>query len=115
MQNSFYQGEAGISSAENLLDILCRFLLHGTLPWSTESRYRSFPALFLAVLSGYAAELKRFLFTYGHYTALQQRLVWHLEDPQLERGVRLLAPAESFLSVPISACYRLSIKSYNVP
>ncbi|MCD8167322.1 MAG: hypothetical protein LUE93_15165 [Bacteroides sp.] len=95
LQGSFYQREAGVSLSGNLLDILCRFLLHGTLPWSTESRYRSFSALFLAVLSGYAAELKQFLFTYGHYSALQQRLVWHLEDPQLERGVRLLASAES--------------------
>lgn len=76
-------------------DILCRFLIHGSLPWNTAKKHQNINLLFLAVIKDNSKQLKAFLQTYGHYTGLQQRLVYQLNDPELEAGVRLLAPGES--------------------
>ncbi|MFV0311291.1 MAG: contractile injection system tape measure protein [Dysgonomonas sp.] len=78
-----------------LFDILCKFLLHGSLAWNIENKYRDINHLFLTVLRNEGKRLKAFLQTYGHYTSLQERLVYQLNDPGLEQGVRLLAPGES--------------------
>lgn len=72
------------------LSILSHFLLHGTLPWNATDEHKEINRLFLNVLHEDPNELKRFLQTYGHYTSLQERLVFQLQDPQLEKGVYLL-------------------------
>ncbi|MCC8155253.1 MAG: hypothetical protein LIP01_14330 [Tannerellaceae bacterium] len=89
--------EAGNSEDKTTgwFEIVCRFLLHGVLPWDIENKYRNFSFLFLMVLKADAVKLKLFLFNYGHYTGLCQRLVMHLNDPELEKGIHLIAPAES--------------------
>jgi hypothetical protein len=75
-------------------DMLKQFLLHGTLPWHV-AEYRDIRSLFLKVLKENSRQLKQFLQTYGHYTSLQERLVYQLEDPELEKGVYLLESANA--------------------
>ncbi|MDR2084122.1 MAG: hypothetical protein LBP67_03910 [Bacteroidales bacterium] len=74
------------------LSILKHFLLRGTLPWNATDEHKDINRLFLKVLRESSKELKKFLQTYGHYTSLQERLVFQLKDPQLEKGVHLLEP-----------------------
>ncbi|NDV67378.1 contractile injection system tape measure protein [Dysgonomonas sp. 25] len=78
-----------------LFTILCHFLLHGYLPWHIEDKYKNICELFLVVLKDNSERLKTFLLTYGHYTSLQERLVYQLDEPLLEKGIYLLAPDES--------------------
>ncbi|MHA3787024.1 contractile injection system tape measure protein [Flavobacterium hauense] len=84
-----------ISKSKMLSEILCHFLLYGSLPWNVEDKYKDINYLFLRVIKEEGAVLKQFLLTYGHYTSLQQRLVFQLEDASLEEGIRLIAPGES--------------------
>ncbi len=84
--------EPSFSTLHFQLSILCYFLLHGSLPWYATKDCGNIRQLFLNVLQQNAKELKQFLQTYGHYTSLQQRLVYQLNDPELEKGVQLLAP-----------------------
>jgi len=81
-----------IPQKENIFQLLCEFLLHGTLSWNASEEYRDIHKLFLKVLQEKGKELKQFLQAYGHYTSLQQRLVYQLNDPELEKGVHLLTP-----------------------
>ncbi len=78
-----------------LLDILTQFLRSGTLPVNTPPEYRNIAQLFSAVVRQESAGLKKFLQTYGHYSALQQRLVYQLDNPELEKGVELLNPSQA--------------------
>lgn len=73
-------------------EILAYFLLHGTLPPTAENKYKDIRKLFQEVLKNNGAGLKKFLFTYGHYTSLQERLVYQLDDPALEQTIGLLEP-----------------------
>lgn len=84
-----------ITKGKKLSEILCHFLLYGSLPWNVENKYKDINYLFLEVVSTDGAALKQFLLTYGHYTSLQQRLVFQLNDAALEQGVKLIAPGES--------------------
>lgn len=86
---------SSLAEKDYLFEILCKFLLHGSLPWNVENEYRDINHLFLTVLQNESKRLKAFLQTYGHYTSLQERLVYQLNDPGLEHGVRLLAPGDS--------------------
>lgn len=79
----------------NIFSILTYFLLHGTLPWYTSQKYYDITFLFREVLTHSSALLKSFLIQYGHYTGLQQRLVFQLRDPELEDTVYLLRSSES--------------------
>lgn len=81
-----------ISKKENSFQLLCNFLLHGTLSWAASGDNRDIHKLFLKVLQDNAKEFKQFLQVYGHYTSLQERLVYQLNNPELEKGVRLLTP-----------------------
>lgn len=83
-----------VTTGQYTFDLLTYFLLHGTLPYTAGNEYKNISALFLEVLQKDSAGLKKFLFTYGHYTSLQQRLVYQLSDPELEKGVHLLQPGE---------------------
>jgi len=76
-------------------ELLCYFLLHGTLPWYASSGDIAISDLFLQVIKNDPDELKKFLQLYGHYTSLQQRLVYQLNDPALEEGVRMIRSADS--------------------
>lgn len=87
--------ETKFSILNSQFSILCHFLLHGTLPWNATEEYKDINHLFLKVLQESPAELKQFLLTYGHYTSLQERLVYQLKDPQLEKGVHLLEPGSA--------------------
>lgn len=102
LQTSLYLSESETTESvrrhsvqRNAFDILCYFLLHGTLPWYALTRQEQISDLFLQVIKDYPAELKKFLQLYGHYTTLQQRLVYQLNNPALEEGVRLMRSAES--------------------
>lgn len=70
-------------------ELLKSFLLHGSLPGGNMSDIHS---LFTKTLNESANLFKQFLQTYGHYTSLQQRLVYQFSDSELENAVRLLAP-----------------------
>lgn len=84
-----------VSEEENAFDVLCRFLLNGTISWNTEWKYKGISELFLYVLNTSGTLFKQFLLTYGHYTSLQERIVFQLKDPDLEKGITLLNSAES--------------------
>jgi len=84
-----------ISVEKSAFELLCYFLLHGSLPWNVSTEHIDITRLFLQVIENSPAELKRFLQLYGHYTTLQQRLVYQLNDPELEEGVRLMRSTES--------------------
>ncbi|MBP1638830.1 MAG: hypothetical protein H6Q17_413 [Bacteroidetes bacterium] len=84
-----------ISGTENGFQLLCRFLLNGSMSWNAQQQYKNLSQLFMVVLQSHSRELKQFLLTYGHYSSLQQRLVYQFQQPELEAGVRLLAPGES--------------------
>lgn len=80
---------------ESISELLFYFLLHGILPWNTPVQYRDIHILFMDVLKTEPGKFKQFLQTYGHYSSLQDRLVFQLGDQELEAGVRLLKSAES--------------------
>jgi len=84
-----------VSITENAFQLLCRFLLNGSMSWNAQQQYKSLSQLFMSVLQSHGKELKQFLLTYGHYSSLQQRLVYQFQQPEQEAGVRLLAPGES--------------------
>ncbi len=90
--NSQLSTEKPLSTLHSQFSILRHFLLHGSLPWYAARECGDIGRLFLNVLRENAGELKKFLQTCGHYTSLQQRLVYQLGDPELEKGVHLLAP-----------------------
>ncbi len=79
-----------------LFEVLSGFLLNGFLPWSVPSEYKNISRLFTTVLRRQASMLRHFLRTYGHYTSLQERLVYQLDDPDLEKGVYLLERGNAF-------------------
>lgn len=102
LQNSLYLSASTTppsvrrqSVQRNAFDILCYFLLHGTLPWYAQTKQEYINHLFLQVIKDYPGELKKFLQLYGHYTTLQQRLVYQLNNPALEEGIRLMRSTES--------------------
>jgi len=108
----------GISSMKEkdyLFGVLCRFLLHGVLPWDISNEYRDVNHLFLTILQSEGQRLKAFLQTYGHYTSLQERLVYQLNDPELEKGVRLLAPGESTFICSYIHLLRLKYRALEHP
>lgn len=78
-----------------LFELLAGFLLHGTLAWNVPGEYKNIPHLFRTVLQQESARLRQLLQTYGHYTSLRERLVYQLNDPELEQGVYLLQPSGS--------------------
>lgn len=90
--NFQFSTESKLSIVNYQLSILRHFLLHGTLPWSATDKQKDINRLFLNILHKSPEKFKQFLFTYGHYTSLQERLVYQLKDPQLEKGVYLLEP-----------------------
>lgn len=84
-----------ISDKENICELFFYFLIHGSLPWSTPSQYKNIHMLFMEVLHAEPQKLKYFLQTYGHYSGLQERLIYQLGDNELEAGVNLLRSSES--------------------
>ena len=98
-----------LTPAENDFDTLCSFLLSGTFPWHAKQTSTSIQQLFMAVLQTHAQQFKAFLLRYGHYTSLQQRLAYQLQDKELQKTVRLLAPSESTF---ICAYVKLVIAKY---
>ncbi|KAA6345988.1 hypothetical protein EZS27_005568 [termite gut metagenome] len=84
-----------LSDEEQAFLLLRYFLLHGSLPWNAEQRHKNISKLFLSVLQANPKQLTDFLRHYGHYTSLQERLVYQLADSELEQGIRLLTTAES--------------------
>ncbi len=98
-----------------LFSLLCQFLLHGSLPWNVPETYKNISTLFLAVLKERPKILKTFLVAYGHYTGLRQRLVYRLNDSELERGVRLVAPHESEFICSYIRLLRLKYREVNRP
>ncbi|MNU51655.1 hypothetical protein D3C71_406490 [compost metagenome] len=83
-----------LEEADYQLEALKQFLLHGTLSWNLAQRFKNVTELFQSVLKSKAKELSSFLKSYGHYTSLQQRMIYQLDDPDLFEVVQLLAPAE---------------------
>lgn len=83
-----------LSAAEYALQALCDFLLRGTLPWNVAQEHGDVGTLFRTVLESAGARFRSFLYTYGHYTSLRQRLVLQFGDPELEQGVDLLVPID---------------------
>lgn len=76
-------------------ELLFYFLLNGSFPWNSDSRTHDLNALFLEVAATESKALRAFLQTYGHYTSLQQRLVFQFDETVLRTGVQLVAPGES--------------------
>ena len=88
------QPDKRLEEADYQLEALKQFLLHGTLSWNLAQRFKNVVELFQSVLKSKAKELTSFLKSYGHYTSLQQRMIYQLDDPDLFEVVQLLAPAE---------------------
>lgn len=84
-----------LPTQERLSELLFRFLLHGSLPWNIEPKYKDINLLFLEVAQRETGALRHFFRTYGHYTGLQQRLVFQLNETALEEGIRAIAPGEN--------------------
>jgi hypothetical protein len=104
-----------IPQKETTLQILCEFLLHGLLPWYAAKEYKNIHHLFLKVLQENTKEFKQFLQTYGHYTSLQQRLVYQLNDPELEKGVHLLESANATFICSYVQLLRAKYKTFEQP
>lgn len=104
-----------VSITENAFQLLCRFLLNGSMAWNAQQQYKSLSQLFMSVLQSHGKELKRFLLTYGHYSSLQQRLVYQFQQPELEAGVRLVAPGESRFIVSYVQLLQQKYKQINNP
>ncbi|MDR0802979.1 contractile injection system tape measure protein [Fluviicola sp.] len=83
-----------LEEADYQFEALKQFLLHGTLSWNMAQRFKNILELFRAVLKTKAKEFTSFLKSYGHYTSLQLRMIYQLDDPELFEVVQLLAPAE---------------------
>lgn len=80
---------------QSLSELLFYFLLHGNLPTNRSSAYKNIDQLFVEVARNYSVALRKFLLTFGHYTSLQQRLVFQLDDHSLSLGISVLRPGES--------------------
>lgn len=80
---------------ERLSELLFQFLLHGSLPWNIDTIYKDINLLFLEVAQNETSALRHFFRTYGHYTGLQQRLVFQLDDEALKEGIRTIASGDS--------------------
>lgn len=76
-------------------ELLFYFLLHGTLPWQFTGTITDINSLFLEVAAKEAGALRQFLQTYGHYTSLQQRLVFQFSEAVLAEGIKILSPGDS--------------------
>lgn len=76
----------------SIFELLCQFLLKGYLNAIYRIRYQDINILFLEVVKIYGSEFKKFLFKFGHYSGLQERLVLQFDQDALEKGVRLLKP-----------------------
>lgn len=87
---SSFKNDSSLLLPTSSFHLFCRFLLHGTLPWSATDEDKDINRLFLKVLHGNPKELKQFLQTYGHDTSLRERIVYQLQEPSLEKGVALL-------------------------
>lgn len=83
-----------LEEADYQFEALKQFLLHGTLSWNMAQRFKNILELFRAVLKTKAKEFTSFLKSYGHYSSLQLRMIYQLDDPELFEVVQLLAPAE---------------------
>jgi hypothetical protein len=102
-----------LDEADYQLDALKQFLLHGTLNWNLAKRFKNISELFRQVLKNRTKELTSFLKSYGHFTSLQQRMIYQFEDPGLFSVVKLIAPEEfSFIQ---SYVMFLRIKYAEVP
>ena len=95
--------------SENYFEILCRFLLTGWIDQNIPKKYHNIAALFYLVLTEESQRLRAFLQTYGHYTSLQQRLIYQLEDKNLEDIVALVNPQDSSF---ICSYVRLLVTKY---
>ncbi len=85
-----------VDATEHAFELLTGFLLRGTLAVDRLAAYGgTLKGLFLYVAAHQGAMLSRFLRTYGHYTGLQERLVYQLDDPELEEGIRVLTPTDA--------------------
>lgn len=104
-----------ITKAENALQFLCMFLLHGTLPWNVKQEHRDIHQLFRSVLRENADAFRQFLQTYGHYTSLQQRLVYQLDDPELEKGIYVLSSGSAGFIISYIRLLQVKYKEMEQP
>ncbi len=75
-------------------ELLFYFLLNGALSWKMAG-IKDLNSLFLEVAIEDSQALRQFLQTYGHYTSLQQRLVFQFNEEVLKTGIRIIAPTDS--------------------
>lgn len=107
--------KATISEADQAFELLAYFLLHGNLLWHADPKYKNIAVLFMEVIRTNGKKFKQFLLTYGHYTSLQERLAYQLDDPELEEGIRLISPAESTYIVSYVKMLSSKYKSISKP
>lgn len=84
--------EAGVNVKYDRIQLLFHYLLHGNLLWKPSDGSFDLQDLFLEILQKNGDELAKFLRTYGHYTSLQERIIYRLEEKSLIEGVKLLVP-----------------------
>ncbi|ERJ59853.1 contractile injection system tape measure protein [Sphingobacterium paucimobilis] len=91
-----HQGEEVITKARrDRTELLFHYLLHGHLLWRPGDSSFNLQDLFLEILKNNSAALYKFLRTHGHYTSLQERIIYQLEEKSLYAGIKLLAPNDS--------------------
>lgn len=75
-------------------ELLLYFLLHGSFPWTVSSNI-DLNKLFLSVAENDTDSLLKFLKVYGHYSNIQQRIVYQFDEEILKAGIKLIKPNES--------------------
>lgn len=91
-QKSLYVKKTEIKKSRK--ELLFYFLLNGALSWKNLG-IKDLNTLFLEVAKDDSLALKQFLQTYGHYTSLQQRLIFQFNEEVLKTGIYVVAPADS--------------------
>lgn len=89
--------------------IMCFYLLHGYMPYETDSKYVDLHFLLSMVISESAYHFREFLNSYGHYDFVCQRLIYNYSDEEIERIVDVVQPSESKF---INLYVRVQIRSY---
>lgn len=84
-----------LTEQQTEIESFCYFLIHGYFPWGDSSGEHNIRQLFIKVLTSSASEFREFLFLQGYRSVLRKRLVYQLDDPQLDQVVKLTHAAES--------------------
>lgn len=99
-----------VARKQVLFDAFTWYLLKGYFPWHIDPKYKDLQILLKYLLQTNSQALRKFLFNYGHHTALRARLVLQLNDSQLIDLVELVEPSEKTFVISF---FRFIMENYN--